>query len=112
MLIALDHAGWDGLLEEMPIADAPMIDPGAAGQSHRANLCGRFRKGPARQCLPAGHASLRWIPSDEICKLVGLAGRMARIGAEPKLDAVRHRRANLEASAEPVRRNRILEQHA
>ncbi len=57
-------------------------------------------------------APARRVGCDIIGQLARFAAGPAGIGAEPQLDSIGHRRAQLDASAKPVRRHCILQQHA
>ena len=112
LIVARHRAGRDRLLDEVPGADLPTVDPCATAQGNTVHLGVPFCESAAGPGLAARMASSRRCPSDIVRQLARLAAGSPGIGAKPQLDPVRHRWPHLDAPAEPVRGHRILQQHS
>src|SRR6476469_4885543 len=110
MLVAKDCTGLDRLLEQMAVADLPMVDPGTAANRHATKVSRCFHKCATGPGLTARAPAPRRQSGNIIGKLACLAIGPSSIRAQPELDAFGHWWAQFEASPEPVRGHRILKQ--
>src|SRR3954470_14340840 len=101
----------DQLLEQMPVGDAPAVDAAAAGEHRTAKANARFREEAASPALAACGPAARRLAAHKRKELAGFADRPTRVRSQPKLDPVRHRRADLDASSDSMRWHGILKRH-